>query len=111
MSEKQRNKMSTFNGYYDYKDPVGFDTIRKQKEDLGYKDETFIEEGKGVVAGESIYQSVGFKAYDSTKTYAKNAVVEHDGKLYSAKDDDTTGDWDSEKWTEETPETLKGSNT
>ena len=103
--------MSNFNGYYDYKDGAVLDTIRKQKEDLGYKDETFIEEGKGVVAGESVYQSVGFKPYDSSKTYAKNTVVEHDGKLYSTKADNTTGTWTASAWTEETPETLKGSNT
>lgn len=103
--------MCNFNGYYDYKDGAVLDTIRKQKEDLGYKDETFIEEGKGVVASESIYQSVGFAGFTLGADYDVNNVVVYEGKLYSAKGNiKNVQEFVSKDWNEETPQTLRGSN-
>lgn len=36
--------------------------------------------------------------YDSTHTYSKNDLTVHEHKIYSCKNNNTTGTWDSTKW-------------
>ena len=85
-----------FNNYYE-DIPVGYDSIPEQKEAMGYKDETYIEFGKGVT-GETQLQTM-FNEYDKTKTYAKSYVIEKDGKLYASNQAiETAEEWTPEHW-------------
>jgi len=55
--------------------------------------------GGGQTTGSS---SVIGPMYDENNTYSKNAICIHDGKLYTAKTSEVTGEWDESKWTETT---------
>ena len=87
-----------FNNYYEDK-PVGFTSIPTQKEDLGYVDDTYVYDGKGVT-GEGQYEALGVPTYNATSgSYAQNDIITKDGKVYRCTAT-TSGAWDSAKWTE-----------
>lgn len=50
---------------------------------------------------DQLYEALGIKAdsYDNTKTYAVGDLIVYDHKIFECNEDNTTGDFDSSKWT------------
>ena len=78
---------------YGYEQETALETIQRQKENMGYVDDTEIEYGKGL-AGKNQYEAIGFDSFDETKTYEKGDITVYNNKLYTFKTSHS-GAWES----------------